>query len=121
MNGKHTTVSTGFRLKRNLLIAFSEAPLVVVTPEPCCPSVLPDPQQLPPATQAAADGNPSAEQPGGAVPPTELPHPREVQVSSLHIWARSPRAWLWPGCSEVAVKMHTSCELHSSSCEVLKK
>lgn len=45
--------------------------------------VLPRVEQLPFATQAAADRHSSSEQPGGALPPAELLDPWEVQVSSL--------------------------------------
>lgn len=39
-------------------------------------------EQLPSATQAAADRHSSSEQPGGALPPAELLDPGEIQVSS---------------------------------------
>lgn len=50
----------------------------------CAPSlVFPGVEQLPSAAQTAADRNASAEQPGGAFPPAQLPHAREVQVRTV--------------------------------------
>lgn len=44
--------------------------------------VFPGLEQLPSAAQTAADWNSSAEQPGRAFPPAQLPHAGEVQVGS---------------------------------------
>ena len=39
------------------------------------PPVLPSSELLQPAVQAAADGDSTTEQPGGALPPPQLPQP----------------------------------------------
>ena len=43
-------------------------------------AVLPHIEQLPSATQAAADWNSPAKQPGGTFPSPQLPHAGEIQV-----------------------------------------
>lgn len=45
--------------------------------------VLSSVEQLPVATQAAANWHPSSEQPGRALPLVELPDPGKIQVSSF--------------------------------------
>lgn len=49
----------------------------------CLLLVLSSVEQLPSATQTAANRHPSSEQPGGALPFAELLDPGEIQVSSL--------------------------------------